>query len=94
MRRLQIKVRLPDCLPPRQEGAMKRQDFLGPQTITVAAGIPPMGTVFTTVPPVDYRPAIDPQQSLPWAPGPIDADKPVTQKIGLTPKAPHWDCRA
>jgi hypothetical protein len=48
---------------------MNRKDFLGPKTITVAAGIPPMGTVFTTLPPVNYRPAIDPLQSLPWAPG-------------------------
>ena len=73
---------------------MNRQDFLGPTTITVAAGIPPMGTVFTTVPPVDYRPATDPQQSWPGAPGRVQAGEHVTYKIPPPAKAPQHDCRA
>jgi hypothetical protein len=70
---------------------MKSQDFLGPKTIAVAAGIPPMGTIFTTVPRVDYRTQICAQLGLPWevAQGPV-----VPLKIHLAPKAPHGDCSA
>lgn len=68
---------------------MKRQDFLGPRTITIAAGIPPMGTIFTAVPPVVSRPAIDLPQGLPWAPNVAPAVQPETLKTHLTPKAPH-----
>ena len=73
---------------------MHRQDFLGPQTIAVAAGMPPMGTVFTTVPPVDHRLTIDPRQGVLWAPVASPAPSPVTHKIGITPEAPRPDCRA
>lgn len=65
---------------------MNRKDFLGPKTIAVAAGIPPMGTVFTTLPPVNYRSAIDPPQGLPRAPGWVEDAGPATHKIRLTPK--------
>lgn len=73
---------------------MKRHDFLGPKTITVAAGIPPMGTIFTAVPPVNYRPAIDPQPSFPGAPSLVPGAQSEIFKIHLTPMAPHRGCSA
>jgi hypothetical protein len=73
---------------------MKRQDFLGSRTITVAAGIPPMGTIFTAVPPVVSRSAIDLQQGLPWVPSQAPAALPETLKIQLTPRAPDCGCSA
>lgn len=66
---------------------MSRKDFLGPKTIAAAAGIPPMGTVFTTLPPVNYRSAIDAPQSLPRAPGWVEDALPAPHKIRRTPKA-------
>jgi hypothetical protein len=68
MRRVPVKAR-PPCLPAFEARlAMNRQDFLGPKTIAVAAGVPPMGTVFSTVLAADCRPTIDPQQGLLWGP--------------------------
>jgi hypothetical protein len=66
---------------------MNRKDFLGPKTIAVAAGIPPMGTVFTTLPPVNYRAVVDAPPGLPRPPGRVQAARPAAHKIRLTPKA-------
>jgi hypothetical protein len=73
---------------------MNRQGFLGPTTIAVAAGMPPMGSVFTTVPLVDYRPTIDPQQGLPRIPSRAPLAPGMRHKIRLLPKALCWDCSA
>lgn len=63
---------------------MSRADFLGPRTIAVAAGVPPMGTVFETFPAVDCPP----RQSLPAAPARSEAFAPVMHKAGAGPTAP------
>jgi hypothetical protein len=76
-----------------EEAPMKRKDFLGPKTITLAAGIPPMGTVFTAFPAVVSRPSIDLPLGLPSASSLAPAP-PETLKIHLKAKAPHRGCSA
>ena len=75
---------------------MNRADFLGPATMIVAAGIPPMGTVFNAVPPVTRRPPTEPRPGPAGAPDRAAAARPVPGKAGPALTAPHLDpdCRA
>jgi len=67
---------------------MRRDDFLGPATIIVAAGIPPMGTVFTAVPRLNRLP---PMERPGGAPDRVEAAGPRAGKVAL--EAPHRDGR-